>query len=284
MLIRNHHVRVPPPAPEFGKKGSWPPIATDWLTLRWELFRAATTEITAFMAARVAMLEGNDSPLLTEDAMRTDFLHEAVFSQSSTVYNDSEFQFNTPRGAVAFNRPPWERASPNWLFRGQGEISFPDKFEIRRLVHAARWKREDPVIQLPPGATHERTHSITKGLSVEHSRKLAESLGMSAGVETAGLQAKLSSQLDQEFGFKLDISALEESGAKLTLTNQSNDHYKLFALWHMEHQITIDTLTMPVYAKLKKGSLPTWEPQSGVEFTAANQPFVTFAEIERIVS
>ncbi len=43
MLIRSQEVGTLPSAPEFGDTGTWPPTATDWLPLRWELFSAETS-------------------------------------------------------------------------------------------------------------------------------------------------------------------------------------------------------------------------------------------------
>jgi hypothetical protein len=134
------------------------------------------------------------------------------------------------------------------------------------------------VIQLPPGAPHEVTYSVTTGLSTEHSVALAKSVGLSAGGKIAGHQAELNSQFRQEFGIKLDITAREEQVKKLTLTNQSSDHYRLFSLWHVDHRITVDALSFRIESGRPQ---PTWSPRSDVEFATINQPFVTDTSIER---
>jgi hypothetical protein len=137
------------------------------------------------------------------------------------------------------------------------------------------------VVQLPPGSTHEVTHTVTTGLSVERSQMLANSLGLSIGGDTAGIQAKLNSQLQEDFGFKLNVSAQEERSTKLTLTNPSGDCYRLFALWHIDHRITVDALDMPVRRGLSEGFRPTWAPRGNVQFVTTNEPFITFMEIRR---
>ena len=87
------------------------------------------------------------------------------------------------------------------------------------------------------------THSVTTGLSVEHSQKLADSLGLSLGGNLLGIQATLSGQLQQEFGLKLDITSQEQHSTTLTLTNPSDTLCRVFALWHVDQRISVDVLT-----------------------------------------
>jgi len=137
-------------------------------------------------------------------------------------------------------------------------------------------------------------HSLTTGLSVERSQELAGSLGLSLGANVTGVQAQLSSQLQQKFGFKLDITAQEEMSTKLTLTNQRNDRDRLFALWHIDHMVTVDALSVPV--KRWQGGLwsavvgrgdrvylgfscsgyqASWTRLGSAEFMTSNEPFIT---------
>jgi len=110
---------------------------------------------------------------------------------------------------------------------------------------------------------------------------LAKSLGLAVGGETAGFQAKLDSQLQEEFGLKLNITAQEERSTKLTLTNQSNDCYRLFALWHVDYRITVHALDVPVQRGLSEGFRPTWVSRGDINFVTTNEPFITFMEIRR---
>jgi hypothetical protein len=136
------------------------------------------------------------------------------------------------------------------------------------------------VIKLAPGSTHEVTHSVTTGLTVERSQTLAKSLGLSAGPNLTGIQAKLSSQMNKEFGLKLDITAQEPESSKLTITNQSDEHYRLFALWHVDQRITVDALDLAVRAPRPSGQVhATWTSRGTVDFMAAHDPFITYAEI-----
>ena len=277
VLIRSQETGPLPPAPEFGENGTWPPVTTEWLPLRWELFRAEMSGRTSCIPFMILQMNRRnisdtpdaDDPLFIEDALRSDFLYESVFSHSSAALEVTESDI---KGEIT---------SGGWSLHLPFRTEKQPFHELRRLVYAARWQRKDPVVQLPPGATHEMTHSVTTGLSVERSQMLAKSLGLNVGGDTAGLQAKLNSQLQEEFGFKLNISAQEERSTKLTLTNQSSDCYWLFALWHVDHRITVDALDVPVRAGLSEGFRPTWVPRGNVQFVTTNEPFITFMEIRR---
>jgi hypothetical protein len=210
-----------------------------------------------------------DDPLLIEDALRSDFLYDSVFSHSSAALEVTEPDI---KGEIT---------SGGWSLHLPFRTENQPLHELRRLVYSARWQREDPVVQLPPGSTHEMTHSVTTGLSVEHSQMLAKSLGLSVGGDTAGFPARLSSQLQEDFGFRLNITAQKERSTKLTLTNQSSDCYRLFALWHVDHRITVDVLDLPVRRGLSRELRPAWAPRGDVQFVTAGEPFITFTEIRR---
>jgi len=252
-----------------------PPVTTEWLPLRWELFQAETSGRTTCMAFMILQMyrrsipdtPDTEDPLLIEDALRSNFLYESVFSHSSATLEvtESDVKGEIASGGRSMHLP---------FHTGKQPLH-----ELRRLVYTARWQREDPVIQLPPGSTHEMTHSVTTGLSVEHSQILAKSLGLAVGGDPAGFQAKLDSQLHEEFGFRLNITAQEERSAKLTLTNQGSDCYRLFALWHVDHRITVHALDTPVRGGLSEGLQPTWAPRGDIQFVAAKEPFITFLDI-----
>lgn len=275
-MIRSQEAGQLSSAPEFGQDGTWPPVTTEWLPLRWELFEAESTEFLTLVASHIwtmNVVPGHD-PRLEEDALRSDFLYE-------TIFNDCWVNYINNRGDVIIRAYGVERLLPSdrkARIRALRGVRYDS--ELRRLVHAVRWQRQDPVIQLPPGATHEVTHSVTTGLSVEHSLALAKSVGLDVGGKIAGHQTKLNSQLRQEFGFKLAITAREEQTKKLTLTNQSSDQYKLFAMWHVDHRITVDALSVDIIGRPGRPK-PTWNPRSSVEFATTSEPFVTFLSISR---
>jgi len=284
MLIRSQEVGTIPSAPEFGDAGAWPPIATDWLPLRWELFSAETSEWAAFAAYFVLLVSagrGNNA-LLEEDALRSDFLRESIFSRSPVTFEYTRrypFTRDNTRKYDNFNlriEPP-EGAPLDPVTIPGGEN------ELRRLVYATRWKRKDPITQLPPGSVHEMTYSVTTGLSVEHSETLAKSLGISVGGKFTGLETRLNSHLNRELGIKLDVTSQIDRSTKLTLTNPSSDHYRLFALWHVDHQITVDALELPMSEDQDYTTelRPEWVSRGGIEFVTASDPFVTFTDQPR---
>lgn len=49
--------RTLPSAPEFGGDGSWPPVRTPWLALRWQLFEAESNEASTTQALHLWRLD-----------------------------------------------------------------------------------------------------------------------------------------------------------------------------------------------------------------------------------
>jgi len=117
-------------------------------------------------------------------------------------------------------------------------------------------------------------------MTVGRSQRLAKSLGLSTGTKVAGVQADLSSQLTREFRLELDIRAEEEKTRKLTITNQSAEHYRRFALWHVDHRITVDALGVPVPAGRLMQCSATWTPREDVEFVLGDDPFLTYIDVD----
>jgi hypothetical protein len=119
------------------------------------------------------------------------------------------------------------------------------------------------------------------GLSIEHTQKLATSLGMSIGGKAPGLQSQVNSRLDEEFGFKLGLSSQKQDSTTLTLTNANDNRYRLFALWHVEHWITVDSIRFPWYQEGRNHFCrPTWVPRGTVDFVLSNEPFITYIDID----
>ena len=153
--------------------------------------------------------------------------------------------------------------------------------ELRQLVHSVRWQRKDPPTQLPPHGNVELTNSVTTGLSIEHSETLATSLGLDLGPQVPGLQTKLSYKVQEQFGLKLNITETEQNSKKLTLSNTSNDRYRLFAQWQVDHLLSVNVLNVPVAVNVSAEVQPVWRPCSQVQFMVANEPFVTSALARR---
>jgi hypothetical protein len=280
MLIRTHNTGLElSPAPEFGRDGSWPPAETEWVPVRWELFEAQAhdTELSPIVAHALALIPDGarlppDAPVLTEDALSNDFLYDALFAHISDVAMSWSI---TNRNVSILVR---DSHSGKWdMLEYTGKQAMMARKELRRLVHYLRWRRQDPVIRLPPAATNTIGHSVTTGLSIEHSQTLAESLGLNLGNNVAGVQAKLSSQLQQQFRLSVEITAQEQRNTELALANPSHNRYRLFALWHVDHLIRIDALSPSFSPDFR----PVWVPRGSAEFVTESAPHVTYAEVRR---
>jgi hypothetical protein len=294
MLIRNQETGLSlGSAPEFGKNAEPPPVTSDWVPIRWELFDVPPTSIDCsipYSILKVYRKFAKDSniadPLLTGDALNVSEFCEEVFSHTSaqieSVDSPDRVNFWINTGTTTLSGKARVGKFPPWGFL----VGVPDRTEgeLRKLVHSIRWKRKDPVVQLAPGSTREEAHSITTGLSVEHSLMLAQSLGLNIGGESPGIQTSLSSQLQQQYGLKIQITNQCERSTKSTLSNPEAGQYRLYALWHVEHRITVDSLCVPVSKLSSSGIIPVWDSQTVAEFTVEVDNFVmTYAE-RRIVS
>ena len=300
MLIRNERTGLALlPAPEFGPDGTWPPVETEWLPLRWELFDTDVTDPDlGTVVARALSMKFKDyvnDPVQAEGALREDFLHEAIFAKIAHI----EVFYHGGQVGIVLYLSDSEKEDHIFLRLSDDNTVrtelWAERKELRRLVHAVRWRRKDPVTQLPPGVTNKVTHSITTGLSVEHSQRLANSLGLSLGGKAGGVQARLSSQLQQEFGLKVGISAQEQTSTELTLGSQAGDRYRIYAMWHVDHRIAVDALIMPglrgerIRSKMRyefsdlmwHQILPRWESRGSIEFVTESDPYITYAEITR---
>lgn len=278
-----------PPAPEFGPDGTWPPVETEWVPLRWQLFTTFTSrrfnaeaghfdaeaDIAQAIATRFGGDEEGGGPLYNENALSDDFLYRSVFANIDSVEGIVD-----RRGTLA-------------LFKsakiGDGQVDTVHQ-ELRRMVHSVRWQRSNPVIKLPPSTEHETTHSITTGLSVEHSQTLARSFGLSLGGRAHSVQSQLSSGLQEQFGLRLGITSQEQRSRTLRLSNPSSDRYRLFALWHVDHRITVAHLYVSrYYTKDFEASgfgffdvvRPAWGQLASVEYVADSDPHLTYVELNR---
>jgi hypothetical protein len=290
-LRRQETVLTLPSAPEFDEDGAWPPITTEWVPLEWELFESdgctpATWVARELVNAQLVLAaehpEVVPKSLFTEDPLGDDYLYEPVFSQSSAAANITrrarfiEWALHIEIG----NERALDRAG-RWEGTGRRPV-LRDGKELRRVVHAARWQRQDPVVQLPPGSSHEVSHAVATGLTVQRCQTLADAVGLSIGGDATGIQARLSYGLRQELGFRVEITAQEERLKRLTLVNSSNIGSRRFALWHVDHRISIASLNIPVRRELSIGMHPAWMLQAELEFAMPGEPFVTYIDVDRV--
>lgn len=284
VVIRSQNTgRTLPAAPEFGRDGTWPNVVAAWVPLQWQLFesdKCSPTTLAAYSLIKENTY-GNDL-LLTEDALYSDPPYAAIFNiivSAALVEAKTDIYLHYKIRDLKFN------------LGGKLAGGTRSGHELRRVVHSVRWQREDPVIQLSPGSTFRTSLSVMTGLTVERSQLLASSLGLGLKGKVTGIQAQLSSQMSQEFGLKLDITAQRQEVRELTLTNESRECYRLFALWHVDHRISVDALDVPIptardlgwdLSRLGKYTVDyhsRWVPREEVEFAIADHPFITYAEV-----
>jgi len=290
-------------APEFGPDGEWPPVNTSWVPVRATLLvsetffngdiNSAAACIVATNISRLARVSASLDPFKSptlpwhfstqREVLRPNYL-EGILHELNIPLEIIRIEFkgrmDKPSRISLVVRLPSSKIRP---------IDTGHLKALRRVVHYQRWQRRDPVTKLPPGASHELTHSVTTGLSVEYSQTLAASLGMSLGSAT-GIHAQLSSQLQQQLGFQVDISAQEQTNTRLTLSNQSDHNYALYSLWHVDNRITVNTLSLRVSPKTYEKSpaysinepvYSSWLDEQSVEFVTEIDPHLTYAEVGR---
>lgn len=186
VVIKNHESGLTlPPAPGFGLDGLWPPVETEWLPLRWELFELETQELEAMIGWMLFKIASHP---ISDDAWLKDFYTKPSFAKSSVelMLSKDKASISITSEGSALNL---SRSRTSLFGRATLELSDLRNFvleafrakELRQLVHCVRWRRKDPVTQLPPDASHELTHSVTTGLSIEQSQTLTESLGLDLG-------------------------------------------------------------------------------------------------------
>jgi hypothetical protein len=315
VMIRSHDTGLElSPAPEFAEDGSWPPVETDWVPVRWELFETQASDVNSHsVAARILALINSDSSLhdyallQTEDALSDDFLcAKARLADIALVILDMPGTIPSRRNLTVSIEYVQNSGMESRRHRISGErATNMVSTELRRLVHYLRWRRQEPVIRLPPASTNKIHRSVMTGLSVEQSEMLAQSLGSSLAAKSPalGIQANLTSELNQQFKLGVEITTEEQRSTELTLTNPSKDRYRQFALWHVEHLIKVDTLVVrrdktlppllftpgqmkwPVAASVSHhipGPLfPEWQTRASAEFMTESVPHVTYIETGR---
>jgi hypothetical protein len=135
-------------------------------------------------------------------------------------------------------------ASPNAWSKAQ--LQLRGAKELRRLDHAVRWVRRDPVDEIPPGVTSEVAFKVTVGVTEEGTQSLARAMdlkvGLKAGVDFLGLQSEINRQLTATVSTTLSISQTEETTKTLTLENQSENSIRLYALWQLRNRLRVSRL------------------------------------------
>ena len=201
--------------PEFGRDGTPPPIASEPVEVaRWDLNQNVFRMVEGNLAlGRLSeKIEGGNDAGLT----RTVLALIPAIAADSHVRRVIEAVLRA-RGATHLT---WKDVGP-WRLHS---------------VYTQYWRREDPTTQLPPGGSTEITVSIRVGLSQEHLREVATSLGVSGrGADPLGL----STQFSEKTATKVAISVENQVTRKVVLTNPSSELYRRIALWHLIHRLSL---------------------------------------------
>ena len=160
--------------------------------------------------------------------------------------------------------------------------------EVRQVVYSQAWGRDDPIVQLPPGATHEQSYSMTFGITETQTRELTQSLGLKLG-KTGALTRDLSSK----FGIATTISEERSVTDTVTLRNDNARGYRLYARWFVRHEIIVQRLDMPEGRHWPATEQEWQEVLDGaplpyeriilckVSFTSPDNVVLTYCEVEK---
>jgi len=182
------------PPPEFARDGTPPPIASEPAEIaRWDLNQSLF--------------------LMIENNLAMARLGDRISGETSTSVSRGILAM-IPATAVHFQ----ERRAIRALLhaRGASQLDWEEVGGWRlHTVYTQYWRREDPTTQLPPGGSTEITVSLRVGLSEEHVREVATSLGIS---NKGGSHLGVSGQLSERSAMKVALSTEKEVVRKICLT------------------------------------------------------------------
>ena len=201
--------------PEFARDGTPPPVTSDLVEIgRWDLNQTvfSMAERHSSLLKLAEKVEGKNS-LSVGRALAALLIALPGTSQQRQV-------IERLLGATGASHLSWEKVGPWWL----------------HTIYTQFWRREDPTTQLPPGGTAEIAVTRRIGLSQEHTREVATSLGLTTKVESP---AALSGQLSTKAATKVALSEQQEITRKVVLSNPSPNMYRRIALWHIVHRLSL---------------------------------------------
>jgi hypothetical protein len=138
--------------------------------------------------------------------------------------------------------------------------------EIRRLVYSQRWVRQDEIVQVPPGATVEHTTSRIIGISTTRVNELSTALGFAGTIGPLELAARLSERVS----IAVNISEQRSTLQSIKLTNDTPDRYRRYALWNVQHQLTVATLRLDTSEEASSESTKLrWEQRASTAFVSS---------------
>jgi hypothetical protein len=211
------------PPPEFSSDGTPPPVFSDpMIVATWGFsIDTASSELSDVKPARV-----NYWPR-TGTVGAVALLSPVLVPAAAAAV-----------GAKLLARRGSQRAAPV-----RESVKSTAEREPRQLVYSQRWRRDDPIVQLPPGVTSEKSYTVTTGIEHSRTREISQSLGMNTASPV-----EFSASLGSKFGLQLTIKSEETETSTLKLANDASDCYRLFARWSVVHRLEVVTAEDPLRA------------------------------------
>jgi len=137
-------------------------------------------------------------------------------------------------------------------------------------IYSQLWERDDPVTQLPPGASTEVSVALKLGLTEERAQEVTVSLGIKVGKSAL---TSLSKDLSTKSNYKVSLTAEKQVTKRQTLTNTRDGFYRRVAIWYVVNRLA--AMAIPPAGEDK------WPPFAleFTEFTVSDSLMQTSADV-----
>jgi hypothetical protein len=245
--------------PSFGQNGAWPPLSTRPVIIAAAVFQTAPR------------------------SSRTSGDYQATLARRSFISPTAKVVAGTV-GGVLF----WPAGVAMLGYAAVKKLRAGKTGELREVVYSQAWQRDDPIVQLPPGVSHEQSYSMTCGISETQTRELTRSLGLKLG-KAGGLTGELSSK----FGIATTVSEQRSITDTVTLRNEGTQAYRLYARWFVRYELTVQHLEVPEEPGRREAARNWWEAPDGalgspgrtplcaVSFMSPHTVVLTYAEVRK---
>lgn len=227
--------------PSFGSNGTWPPISTRPVVIASAVFQTAS---------RPSQASGD---------------YQATLARRSFINPTTKAVAGTASGVLF-----WPAGVAILGYVTVKKIRAGKNRETREVVYSQAWQRDDPVVQLPPGATHEQSYSMTCGISETQTRELTRSLGVKLGLAGA-----LTGELSSKFGIATTVSEQRSMTDTVMLRNEGTQAYRLYARWFVRHELTVQRLEIPEEQASQGVRQNWWEAPDGTLGSPRRSPLCT---------
>jgi hypothetical protein len=246
--------------PSFGARGTWPPLGSRPVEVASAVFQTN---------ARSGRADGEYQATLA---------HRSILSPTTKAVAGTV-------GGIVF----WPAGVAMLGYLAVKKMMPGKTGEMREVVYSQSWERDDPIVQLPPGATHEQSYSMTCGISETQTRELTKSLGLKFGKLGA-----LTGELSSKFGIATTISEQRSVTDTVVLRNDGTQAYRLYARWFVRHELTIQRLEIVEGWNLQETAKEWWNasnepvgpyrrgsPLCQVSFMSPHTVVLTYCEVSK---